>query len=272
MQLTRRTLLTAVGLGSLGVGTAALGRRRPRFTNYTYAETDGLPESVVRVAWYERYNGVFQERQNGTTDPGLDATLDPETAPAYVDDAAASADGPVFSLSGVLPGDEGVVVVGLETVPTDDLLADELDIYLRTTVTADGEGRLVEPERAAGDTTTADGELDDELLVTVWRDGAPLGTCDGEIDLTETVTVPEAPASVALGTGGAGADAGVLVVAGLTPGAPRCVSLAWRFPYGAATNRSQGDTLGFDAVFAAVPAGDGSPFAAATGGETSATQ
>ncbi|MEZ3145313.1 hypothetical protein [Halobaculum sp. MBLA0143] len=267
MQLTRRTLLAAVGLGSLGVGTATLGRQRPRFTNYSYAQTSGLPESVVRVAWYERYNGVFQERQNGTTDPGLDATLDPETDPAYVDDLAAAADGPVFSLSGVLPGDDGVVIVGLETTATDDLLADEIDIYLQTTVTADGEGEFVEPEQAAGDTTATDGELDDELLVTVWRDGSPLGTCDGEVDVTETVTVPEQPASVALGAGGAGADAGVLVVTGLTPGAPRCVSLAWRFPYDASTNRSQGDSLGFDAVFAAVPAGDGSPFETATGGE-----
>ncbi|MEZ3117421.1 hypothetical protein RYH80_16010 [Halobaculum sp. MBLA0147] len=271
MQLTRRTLLTAVGLGSLGVGTATLGQPRRRFSDYTYAQTSDLPESVVRVAWYERYNGVFQERQNGTTDPGSNETLDPETAPAYVDDVATTADGPVLSLTGLLPGDDGVVVVGLETEPTDDLLADEIDVYLKTTVTDDEEVELLDPERAAGDTTADDGELDDELLVTVWRDGSPLGTCDGDVDFAETVTVPEQPASVALGADGAGADAGVKVVTGLTPGAPRCVSIAWTFPFESATNRSQGDTLGFDAVFAAVPAGATSPFAT-TGGETSAAR
>jgi hypothetical protein len=262
MEFTRRQLLAGVGLGAAGVGSAAFRRPQPQYTNYTYASSGDFDDRQLRIAWYEQYNGVFQENHNGTAE-GFDETLDPDTAPAYVTEATfvTDASGPVIQLSGLMPGDSGLLVVGVEAVADTSLLSDPLDVWLRTTITADGEGSLVEPEQTAGDTTALDGELDDELLVEVWRDGSPLGTCDGQRDVGETVAVPRAPVSVAFGPGSdAASTTGVRVIDSLSPGESRCLGLAWEYPFDTATNRSQGDTVGFDVVFGAVPTGADSPF------------
>lgn len=266
MQLTRRELLAGIGLGTLGVGGITLGRGRPRFTYYTYASDGDLDDRRVRVAWYERYNGVFQETQNGTTGPGFDQTLDPDTAPAYVEEATfvTDANGPVLRIGNVLPGDEGSLVVGLEVVDDGDFIAETVDVWLRAVLTDDSEQTINGPESVAGDTSATDGELDDEVFVELWRDGAPLGSCNGRKDFTEQLEgsiVARSPMSVAFGTGSDVSDAdGERVFSSVSPGQSRCIALAWEFPEATATNRSQGDGVAFDLVFAAAPAGGASPF------------
>lgn len=272
MQLTRRKLLAGIGIGTLGIGGFTLGRSRPRFTYYTYAADGDVDDRRVRVAWYERYNGSFLETQNGTTDPGFDATLDPESVPAYVEEATLVTDvsGPVVSIGNVLPGDEGSLVVGLEVVDDGDFIPETVDIWFQAGLTADAENGLTDPEQTAGDTSPTDGELDDETVVEVWRDGAPLGSCNGRKDFTEQLESPVvdlSPMSVAFGPDSSVADVeGERVFSSVAPGQSRCLALAWAFPEPDATNRSQGDSVVFDLRFGAAPAGDASPFVA-TGGE-----
>lgn len=266
MKFTRRELLAGIGLGTLGVGGLTLGQGRPRYTHYTYAATDDLDDRRVRVAWYERYNGVFQETQDGTTDPGFDQTLDPDTAPAYVEEATfvTDATGPVLRIGNVLPGDEGSLVVGLEVVDDADFIAEAVDIWLQAVLTADTEQTINGPESVAGDTTATDGELDDEVFVELWRDGAPLGSCNGQKDFTESLEgslVARSPIGVAFGTSSDVGDAdGQRVLSSVSPGQSRCIAFGWEFPDATATNRSQGDGVAFDLVFGAVPAGGASPF------------
>lgn len=266
MQLTRRKLLGTIGLGTVGVGGVMSDRGEPRYTHYTYAATGDLDDRRVRVAWYERYNGDFQENQSGTQSEGFDDTLDPDTAPAYVTEATyvTDASGPVVSVGDVMPGDSGVLVVGLEAVDDGDFVAEPVDVWLRATVTDDAEGGINGPEAAAGDTTADDGELDDEILVEIWNDGSPLGSCDGEKDFVESLEgslVEQASIGEAFGGSSAVAsDSGLLAFSGLDPGESRCVALAWEFPYDAATNRSQGDSATFDVQFGAGPVEGGSPF------------
>jgi hypothetical protein len=261
MQITRRELLAGIGLGTLGVGGISLGRGRPQFSYYTYASDGDLDDRRVRVAWYERYNGSFQESHDGATDPGFDAALDPDSPPVYLQEATL---GPVLTVSGVLPGDDGNLVVGLEVVDSEEFLAEPLDIWVQTRLTADTEGRVNEPEATAGDTSATDGELDEEVFVELWRDGAPLGSCNGRKDFTESLEGPivaRSPMRDAFGTSSdIGDDDGQRVLQSVSPGQSRCVALAWSFPEASATNRSQGDGVSFDLVFAGVPAGAASPF------------
>ena len=263
MELTRRELLAGIGGGTLAVGGLTLGRRTPAFGQYTYAAPDDdTADGAVRVAWYETYNGAFLENHAGTSD-GFDATLDPGTAPAYVTEATYVTDvsGPVVSVGNVLPGDRGTLVVGLEVV--DSEAAEPTDIWVRGSLTADGEHGRNGPELGAGDTTDDDGELDEVAFVELWRDGSPLGTCNGRKEFDEELEaaiVERAPFGVAFGSSADVGDAdGVLALEGLAVGSLRCVALAWDLPDGT-DNRAQGDSLGFDLSFGAVPAGAGSPF------------
>ena len=265
MKLTRRQLLIGIGCGGLGVGGVVAGTGQPGYTYYTYA-ADGDPDDRrLRVAWYERYNGRFQETHNGTTDTGIDDTLDPATAPTYVDEAVyvTNVSGPVISVGNVLPGDEGTLVVGLEVADEDILDATAVDIWLHGSL-ADAENERNGPELAAGDTTDTNGELDDELVVELWRDGAPLGSCNGRQEFTEQLEAPivaATPASVALApTSDIGDADGQRILESLSPGQSRCVAFRWELPFETATNRSQGDSVDFDLQFAAVPAGNESPF------------
>jgi hypothetical protein len=270
MQFTRRKLLAGIGLGAFGAGGFALGRSQPRYTHYTYAATEDHDDRQLRIAWYERYNGAFVESQNGTNDADLNATLDPETDPAYVTDADLVTDvaGPVIAVGNVLPGDEGTLVVGLEAAADASLLEEPLDVWLHTAITDDAESDVNGPEAAAGDATTDDGELDDEVFVEVWRDGSPLGTCNGRKDFDETLEGPvveRASIDEAFGpSSDAGSDTGILAIESLGSGQSRCLALGWEFPLESATNRSQGDSVQFDFVFGAVPAGSASPFSDVT--------
>jgi hypothetical protein len=273
MKLTRRELLLGAGLSALGIAGITTGRSRPQYTHYTYAADGNVADRRIRVAWYERYNGAFQETQNGTNDPGFDSALDPNTAPEYVDDPRHVTDvtGPVLSVGGVMPGDRGSLVVGLDVADDGDFVAEAVDVWLRGSLGADAENGLNGPERAAGDTSAANGELDDEVVVELWRDGSPLGSCNGRKDVTERLDDPivsAAPLSVAFGESTVvGSATGQRVYEALGPGESRCLALRWSFPVASATNRSQGDSTVFDVQFGAVPAGADSPFPTTAGSE-----
>lgn len=273
MRFTRRELLAGIGLGTLGTYGTTLSRGQPRYTHYTYA-ADGDPDDRrIRVAWYERYNGVFQETQAGTDDPGFDTTLDPDSAPEYVTEATFVTDveGPVLTVGNVLPGDRGTLVVGIEVADDDTLVPEPVDVWLRAGIDADTENGINGPEQAAGDTSGTNGELDDELVVELWRDGAPLGSCNGRRDFTEALEgsiVEPAPVSVAFGPASDVGDAdGRRVLTSLDPGQSRCIAVQWTLPIESATNRSQGDGVVFDLRFGAVPVDGASPFADAEVGQ-----
>ena len=269
MQLTRRELLAGIGAGTLSVGGLSLVEASPEFHYYTYAADGDVDDRRVRVAWYERYNGAFQETHDGTADPGFDDALDPDTAPAYVEEATyvTGVTGPVLTVGNALPGDAGTLVVGLEVVDDGDFIPEPLDIWLQARVTADDENDINGPERAAGDTTATDGELDDQVVVELRRDGAPLGSCNGQQDFVESLEDPivaRSPLSVAFGsTSDVGDDDGQRILRSVDPGRSRCIALSWAFPEDTATNAAQGDSVTFDLAFAGVPAGTTSPF---TGG------
>lgn len=269
MQLTRRELLAGIGAGALGFWGFSLVQSSPEFHYYTYAADGDVDDHRVRVAWYERYNGAFQETHNGTTDPGFDSALDPEATPTSLEEATYVTDvaGPVLALGNTLPGDEGTLVVGLEVVDDGDFIAEPLDIWLQARLTSDSENGINGPESAAGDSTLADGELDDQVVVELWRDGSPLGSCNGEKDFLETLESPivaRSPLRDAFGPESDTSDVdGQRIIGSLDPGQSRCIALSWLFPKRTATNTAQGDSVFFNLAFAGVPAGAASPF---TGG------
>ena len=265
MHLTRRTLLAGLGIGLLGAGGLVAGGPRPQFTEYAYAATDDVGDQLVRVAWYERYNGAVLESHDGATDAGIEPTLDPDEPPLYVADANAVTDvtGPVVTLGNLLPGDRGTLVVGFETVESAALVSRPVDVWLQTAITADEEHGINGPETLAGD-VTADGELDEQVFVELWRDTSTLGGCNGKRDFAERLgdgLVSRAPVRDALGQASLAGSEGLLAIQGLQPGTSRCVALTWTFPESQATNRSQGDAVTLDLAFVAVPAGTSSPFA-----------
>ena len=264
MKFTRRQLLAGLGGGSLALGGVTCGQRPPRFTEYTYAApSDDTDDGRMRVAWYETYNGATVGTQAATTD-GEEA-LDPVDGPGYVTDATFVTDvsGPVISIGNVMPGDTGTLVVGIEVV--DEANAAPLDVYLRAALTGDAENGINEPELIAGDTTTDDGELDESVTVEVWRDGSPLGGCDGTRQFG-AVLEPALIEETTLDAGFAGdvAGDGVLAFDCLSVGELRCVALRWALPE-TTGNEMQGDSAAFDVAFGGVACGSDSPFAV-TGG------
>jgi len=237
-QLNRRDLLAGIGAGAVGLATlsgvpGALGSS-PAYTHYTYA----APNSLVRVAWFETYNGDVLEGQNGSTETNGTTVLDPDESPAYVDGVS----GPVVTLDNLLPGDEGTLVVGFEAVDT------PAQVRLLPQLTATDENDIVEPEVVAGDSTTGVGELQDALLVELWRDSSLLGGCDGRRGFGDTTITTGTLQSVSDQYGPEGIDLGCL-----EGGESRCLGLSWRFdPVSADT---QTDSVGFDLVCEATSCG-----------------
>ena len=262
MTVTRRQLLAGIGTGTL-LGGLALGRQPPPF-RYTYAApADDTDDSILRVAWYETYNGHFLENQGGTDD-SINESLDPTQQPEPVAEASTviTQSGPVLGLSNVLPGDAGTLVVGLEVAQSE--IGEPVDVWFQGTITADAENGRNEAEAAAGDATTAVGELDDEATVELWMDESPLGSCDGLRNFDETLRRPliaRAPFATAFGPNStAGSETGMkLYDSCLDPGTLRCVALSWELPADA-SNQVQGDSFVFDFAFAAGPCGGESPF------------
>jgi hypothetical protein len=263
MKLTRRSLLAGIGGGTLVLGGLRFRQRPPAFTQYTYAAfTEDTNDSILRVAWYETRNGTYLENQAGTTD-SYDATIDPATAPVYIEEATYRTDvaGPVLQLRNVLPGDSGTLVVGLEVVSGDT--QDPVSVWLSGVVSAEAENGRNEPELKAGDTTDTVGELADEATVEMWTDTSPLGSCDGLRTLDETLrapVVPRAPFGDAFAQDTTIANEGVKVFDDcLDPGTFRCVALSWELPI-TATDQAQGDSFVFDFAFAGGPCDGDSPF------------
>lgn len=257
--LTRRDILAAIG----GVGLLAAGprvasalRQEPSFTQYTYAQSDG-PD--LRVAWYERYNGVLQEESNRFTggDPltnSADSLNESGDAGRFVDvtgtDAVAT--GPVLSIPDAQPGDEGLLLIGLRA---EDAPA---RAWLSITAYDFAENSLVEPERAAGD-TDADDELQDYVDVAVWYDTGRFGVggCNGARDFTEEAVVAAgtlAEVGAAL-DGGVALDFGLVGDACIDEGTQRCLALRWRIDP-AVTNVIQSDSASLDIAFAATTCED----------------
>lgn len=263
---TRRGVLTALG----GVGLAAVagsglaGASHPPFSRYTLAQTTEGTGSL-RVAWYERYNGVRVESTgNGTAD--VAETLDPSTDPTYVDDAP----GAVVALGNVLPGDSGTLVVGLQAIDAD------LNVWFRPRLTLDAENGQTEPEALEEGLDSSDqGELGSATNVLCWLDNSSIfGACDGDVDPFERrvrnpddveangtfVSVDEAfEAGVRLPF-----DGGEDCPDALPEGGNRCVGLRWELPADVG-NVVQSDSLEFDLEFVAVSCGDDTnPFAEAS--------
>jgi hypothetical protein len=261
MTITRRKLLAGAAIGLLGSGSLALNGSRPGAIDIRTAALADTTDQLVRVSWYERYTGVFRETQAGTTEATMEATFDPDRAPRYVEDATAVTDatGPVLSLANLLPGDSGTLVVGVECVENSALIDQPVDLWLHTAVTGDEERTLGRPETVAGD-NTPDGELDEEVVVDLWRDTSPFGACNGRQDEGELPIHDRGTVRESFGTASpSGSGNGVRVYDEFAPGEHWCVALGWSFDT-LATNRSQGDAVTLDLTFGAVPAGTESPF------------
>lgn len=259
---TRRGVLTALG----GVGLAAFagsglaGATTPPFSRYTLAQSTE-PEGFLRVAWYERYNGVSVEA-TGNEPANATETLDPSTEPHYVADAP----GAVVSLGNVLPGDSGTVVVGLQAIDAD------LNVWFRPRIIVDDENGQNEPELAAeGLDTSGVGELGASTDVLFWLDNSAIfGACDGQPDPFEPRVRTDAgeAAAGAFTTVADAFDGGVRLPFdggddcpyALPAGGNRCVGLRWELPAGVG-NIVQSDSLEFALEFVAVACGDDSnPF------------
>lgn len=244
--LTRRSVLVGLGSASaLGLGANwALGARdRPSYTHYTYAmPSDGVETSQagrITVAWYVTYNGTVQTTHgNGTvTDP--DIVVDGDAAPLYVQDAS----GPLLTLENVLPGDRGTVLLGVEA-ETEPMAA-----TFTPSLSATAENGRNEPEATAGDATT-DGELQDALSTTVWRDvrcDGALDPAEGTFDVVRRGTLDDVTDALADGVG----------LGCIDPGETRCVGLKWRFDGGSLpdVNLAQTDGATFALELAAESCG-----------------
>mgnify|MGYP000270533228 CR=1 FL=1 len=277
--ITRRQVLAglgAVGLVAAGPRLVRAARGGPAFTRYTLAQsTNGGPD--LRIAWYETYNGVYQEDSDRFTGgPGLQPTEasfnESARAGRFVDttsdvEGEAVGAGAVVDLGNVLPGDEGTVVVGL--------LADAADatVWFRLRLDATPENGLVEPERTAGDTSDQVGELQDAVAVSLWYDTGSLTGCDGRLNggesfVTGLSTLGDLDGSlvdVADDTeDGIALDFDLLGSGCLPANTQQCVGFRWAIPESVG-NAVQTDGVSFALEFATVPCDESTnPFTGAT--------
>lgn len=253
----RRTVLASLGaVGALAVGSNALRQRRHPYSYYTYAQSD--TEGVrLSVAWYETYNGEFQEATNGSTETNATVVTDPTQAPVYI----AEAPGPIVTLSNVLPGDSGTVSIGLlaEQVPPS---LEAVDVWFKPTLTSNAENQVTEPEaRDPGEDGTGtsgwDGELAEALEVQFFADDGFIGGCDGQFWLTDTPITPEG----SLGSTVELIEDGVELTGDrcLAQGERRCFGFTWHLP-ASVGNLVQSDSVEFDLAFVAVECNSGNPF------------
>lgn len=263
-ELTRRRLLASVGTVGAAAGTATLLTGSSRaYTHFTYA---GQREPAradrehhdLRVAWWTSRNGRTVETQ-GDDSAGANATLDAETAPAYVPDAP----GPVLTATNVLPGDEGRLGIGIQASLDDD---SSVAVWYRTRLVAASDNGVNEPERAAGDEPGNGSELPDRATLTVWEDTGAIGACDGRLTLGTESPVEDGDGTLrAVATG---LSDGQRFDGCLTDGDTRCLGVKWALPArGSDINVVQGDSATFSIEFRTTPCRDGSaenPFA---GGE-----
>jgi hypothetical protein len=250
----RRSVLAAVGAaGAIAFGAQSVRARDPPYTKYTYAQTDG-EGGRLSVAWYETYNGEFQEAQNGSAEENATRVTDPAVAPYYV----AEATGPIVTLGNVLPGDSGAVLVGLlaERVPEQD---EGMDVWFRPVLTGNFENGVTEPERDDGDDTetgTTAGELADFLIVRFFKDDGLIGGCDGRFWIDDTPITPAAPMASVFDS----IDDGVKLTDGcLLKGERRCIGFTWELPKDTG-NVVQTDGVTFDLEFVGLGCGSSNPW------------
>ncbi|MFC7165997.1 hypothetical protein [Halospeciosus flavus] len=262
--ITRRRLLAAAGAaGVLGSGASyASAGTAPAYTHYTYAQTTAGSERLVRVAWYETYNGQRIDRSNEALALGNQSTWN-QTAAAgdFVDDPPQ----PLIDLGNVLPGDHGSVVVGLHGN------AAPAAVWLQLMATQSNENGRNEPEQTAGDTTPDIGELVDALQIRIWYDSgvAGLGACNGRRDLDVGVDLLDEPLLVegSLRTVGEALANGVPLATSGTESErdclgqdPLCLGLEWSLDADV-DNTIQSDSVAFDLSFAAATCEfDANPF------------
>lgn len=207
----RRALASvgAIGVGAFGATLADRVTRAPReYSHYTYAAT---PEQLadeqgplqLRVAWESRYNGE-------PVDAGGDE-------PTFVGDA----DGPLFSVPNVLPGDYGTASI-------------------RLAVEGDRSARV----RLAPVVT---GSLADAVRVTLGYDTGffGIGACEG-VDAPSDVADDVSGSLAAFGA--EYGEEGLALGGCLEPGEELCLGFAWEFP-ASETNEWQHTSTAFELGF-----------------------
>ena len=221
--LTRRKMLTSVGAAGLAsVGVLGFMTRR----SIPYTKTVAVAGEDLEVDWRETYNGEVQEdtRSSESTE-----------------------DGAVIRLGNVLPGDVGTVSFRLRN-PEDASSTVEPQLSLDLLGTAENE--VVEPEKAAGDTSDGpdEGELQDFLDTKFWYDegfanfeelGGDNATQDpGESLITSDDGAEGTLAEVAGAVNGVSLDQ-------LSPGDEVTVSFRWEFADDSGVGVTQTDSVNF---------------------------
>lgn len=161
--VSRRRVLASVGtagIAGLGLHGTGLTHTPPRYTDKVTVAAGSDTGVDLQVAWYSTYNGRIVSAA-----PTDGAAWAPDRTEAYVADADGA--GPVVSAANVLPGDSGVLNVGLlvegdrparlALVPSaTGPLAEVVDVALRydTGIFGIGGCQGVSPAAALGGGTT----------------------------------------------------------------------------------------------------------------------
>jgi hypothetical protein len=239
---TRRGVLASLGIGGVGAASLPLLADAGPYTSYTYAQSPG--DDRVQVAWYETYNGSVLEHQRGTGGATANETLDPDRAPNYVPEVS----GPVVSLEDVMPGDSGSLAIGIQLAERPEG-SNPISLDLTGTIAANEENGRTEPERKAGDSSDAVGELADRIEATVWIDDGPF-RCDG-IRLLDT-TLAEGTLTDVIG---ALADGTRLCTGCFGVRPHHCLGIEWSLPAGTG-NVVQTDGVEFELAIEAHDRGE----------------
>lgn len=180
-EYTRRHIFVGLGTAGLGLGLlSALGAEEGRaFTHYTRvsstseqdsSQTEPSDKHGIRVAWWESYNGKVLETQADGSETNASKVLDDEVSPAFVPEVS----GPVLSMENVLPGDEGIVGIGIEAdVPRENQVA----VWFRPVLVSTAENGVNEPESKHPDEDGPNdgGEVADLTRVAVWKNDGLAG-------------------------------------------------------------------------------------------------
>lgn len=248
--LSRRALLASVGTLGLGVAGVSLFTGESRaYTTATRVPLDSVENAAgsrtrergLDVAWWSSYNGRVVETQGSGAEASAGRALDPETAPRFVPEAS----GPLIGLDGILPGDEGMVGVGIEAdVPAGESVA----VWCQLRLISSAENGVNEPEsKHPGEDGPEDGELADLTRVTVWENNgtAGIGANDGRLTpIIERAVESGSLRAVATDSVlGAGIRLGCLDAGGTT-----YLALRWELP-ATVGNVVQSDSATFDLEF-----------------------
>lgn len=144
---------TLISITVIGTAMVLAGASTTALFNDTETSEDNMFQTGaidLKVDWNESYNGDHVETQKLTDNPG-----------------------PIFSFKDLKPGDHGEATVSLHVKDNPAW------VWMRAKTTQDREVIETEPETSMGD-TDPDGELNDELIFTIWRDDGDNVLEDGE--------------------------------------------------------------------------------------------